>query len=121
MDSIFKVTVGGWNGFQFDDPAKRPKRVTLELYDAEGRHVEILFGLPASPAGGITQADINRVLVTLKADDQLTANDNSSRKYYRGQMKVGRASPCLTVASSVRLWRQRIVPGRGGSSLRRRG
>jgi hypothetical protein len=38
---VFKVTAGGWNGFQFDDPAKNPKQVTFELYDAQDRHVEI--------------------------------------------------------------------------------
>lgn len=77
---IFKLTAGGWNGFQFDDPAKRPKTVTLELYDAEDRHVEISFGLPANPGGGITQADINRVLETLKADDQLSTQTTILRE-----------------------------------------
>jgi hypothetical protein len=56
------------------------ERVTLELYDAEDRHVEIIFGLPASPGGGITQADINRMLETLKADDQLTTQTTIPRE-----------------------------------------
>jgi hypothetical protein len=76
---IFRVTVGGWKGFQFEDSARRPKRVTLDLYDAVDRHVEIIFGLPASPGSGMTQADINRVLETLKADDQLTTQTTVPR------------------------------------------
>jgi hypothetical protein len=69
---IFKVAAGGWNGFQFDDPAKSPKKVTLELYDTEDRHVEIIFSYPPTVEGRITQGDVNRVLQSLKPADQLT-------------------------------------------------
>jgi hypothetical protein len=31
---IFKVRAGGWGGFQFDEPARNPKKVTLELRHA---------------------------------------------------------------------------------------
>ncbi|MGB9463475.1 MAG: hypothetical protein WBR10_00040, partial [Candidatus Acidiferrum sp.] len=77
---IFKVIEGGWNGFQFDDPTKNPKRVTLELYDAQDRHVEISFGLPAGPKGRITQGDVNRVIETLKPADQATTQTRISRE-----------------------------------------
>jgi hypothetical protein len=77
---IFKVTAGGWNGFQLGDPAKSPKKVTLELYDAQDRHIEIIFGLPTNPEGHITQADINRVLETLKPSDPLATQARAQEK-----------------------------------------
>ena len=60
---LFNVNINGWKGFQFDDPAKEPNRVTLELYDAQDRHVEIILG--AKPFD-LTQSDVNRILSTLK-------------------------------------------------------
>jgi hypothetical protein len=70
---IFQVAAGGWRGFQFDDPSRRPKKVTLELYDAQDRHIEIIFSLATNPEASITQADVNRVLQTLRPTDQLTS------------------------------------------------
>lgn len=70
---IFNVKANGWRGFQFDDPAKKPSRTTLELYDAQDHHVEIILAAKTDAGAKITQADINRVLETLKPVDKLTA------------------------------------------------
>jgi hypothetical protein len=39
--------------------------VTLEVYDSEDRHVEILFSPGKGESADITQSDVNRVLQTL--------------------------------------------------------
>lgn len=62
---IFNVEANDWKGFQFDDPAKKPKRVTLEVYNSQDQHIEIIFQPGKGEAGLISQADVNRVLWTL--------------------------------------------------------
>lgn len=62
---LFSVQANGWRGFQFDDPAKKTKKITVEVYDLQDRHIEIIFGPGNEPNAAITQADINRVLLTL--------------------------------------------------------
>jgi len=42
---LFSVQANDWKGFQFGDPAKRPKTITLQLYDSGDRHIEITFAL----------------------------------------------------------------------------
>ena len=51
---LFRVEKQGWKGFQFDNPDKKPKRVALELYDSEDRHVEILFSPGKGEGANIT-------------------------------------------------------------------
>jgi hypothetical protein len=63
---LFHLEEKGWKGFQYDDPAKKPKKVTLELYDPEDRHVEILLSPGKGEGEHITQSDVNRVLQTLR-------------------------------------------------------
>jgi hypothetical protein len=71
---IFSVEANGWKGFQLDDPAKKPKKITLELYDPQDRHAEVIFYNSAKAGeASITQADINRVLLTLRPTNQLTS------------------------------------------------
>jgi hypothetical protein len=70
---LFNVAAHDWEGFQFDDPAKQPTRVTLELYDSQDRHVEIIFLWKKNEGVDVTQADLNRVLQTLKPGDPLFA------------------------------------------------
>ncbi len=78
---LFKVEQHGWKGFQFDDPNKQPKRVTLELNDDKDQHLEIIF-IPGKKAdAAITQSDVNRVLQTLaptSADGAAAAKSHSS-------------------------------------------
>jgi hypothetical protein len=52
---LFNVEWPGWKGFQFDNPDKKPKSVTLELNDSNDQHVEIIF-LPGKQGdAGITR------------------------------------------------------------------
>jgi hypothetical protein len=62
---LFSVQANGWKGFQFDDPVKKPKNITLEVYDLQDRHIEIIFSPGNSPNAMITQADIDQVVLTL--------------------------------------------------------
>ncbi len=65
---VFEVEGSGWWGFQFDDPAKNPKSVTLELYDARENHVEIVVSPNRQNRTRLTQEDVNRVVHSLKAE-----------------------------------------------------
>jgi hypothetical protein len=67
---LFKLESKDWNGFQFDDPSKKPKRVTLELYDSLDRHVEIVFYSDDTRSSQITQADINRTIQSLRSANE---------------------------------------------------
>ncbi len=62
---LFNVEKQGWKGFQFDDPNKKPKSVTLELNDSKDQHIEIIFFAGKQEDASITQSDVNRVLQTL--------------------------------------------------------
>jgi len=78
---LFKVEQHAWKGFQFDDPSKKPKRVTLELNDDKDQHVEIIFIPGKQDDATITQSDVNRVLQTLAptaADGAAAAKSDSS-------------------------------------------
>lgn len=66
---LYKVAANDWKGFQFDDPSKRPGRVTLELYDGDDRHVEVSVAVRKDSKNPPTQADINRILVSLHRSD----------------------------------------------------
>jgi len=78
---LFEIQTSGWKGFQFDDPSKKPKRVTLELYDNQDQHVEISLSPGSSEDAGVTQADINRVIESLRAtsEPQTIPPQNGSR------------------------------------------
>lgn len=74
---IFAVEADGWKGFQFDDPAKKPKRVAVELFDTQDEQMEIIFYQRSGSSLSLTQADINRAIKTLSAEE--SANDASAR------------------------------------------
>lgn len=74
---IFNVDANGWRGFQFDDPTKKPKSVTLELYDLQDHHVEVIFRPGKDAVTTISQADINRVLWTLTPADPTTSKQDT--------------------------------------------
>jgi hypothetical protein len=63
---LFEVQSSGWKGFQFDDPSRKPKSVTLEVYDTQDQHVEIIFFSGKSESAGVTQPDINRAFQSLR-------------------------------------------------------
>jgi len=79
---LFELQANRWKGFQFDDPSKSPRKVTLEVYDNQDRKVEIVFcpGMPGQ--AGVSQADINRVLQSLHSTDepQTIPQENGTRE-----------------------------------------
>ncbi len=80
---LFQVESNGWRGFQFDDPTKGPKNVTLELYDSQDRHVEIVFIPNRSTGIGLTQQEINRVVQSLSL-----SNSNAIASTTKPQARV---------------------------------
>lgn len=75
---LFKIEKQGWKGFQFDDPTKKPKRVTLELNDSKDQHIEIIFIPGKQESANITQSDVNRVLQTLEPVKANATNSSES-------------------------------------------
>ena len=62
---IFEVRANEFKGFQYGDPAKHPKRVTVTLYSADGG-IEFSFSRKDMKPLAISQADINRAIQTLR-------------------------------------------------------
>jgi len=79
---LFDVRLAEWKGFQWDDPSKNPKRVTLELYNGQDRHLEIIFYPGKVEAAALTQADVNRALKSLRfsEDPQTIPASNEIRR-----------------------------------------
>jgi hypothetical protein len=91
---LFNVQSGDWKGFQFDDPSKKPKRVTLELYDSQDRHVEIEFYSGTTGAAELTQSDINRTIQSLRGtnEPQTIPLENTFQKNSAGNESSGSGS-----------------------------
>ncbi len=62
---IFAVQANEFKGFQYGDPSKHPKRVTVTLYSAQGG-IELSFSQKDMKPLAISQADINRAIQTLR-------------------------------------------------------
>jgi len=62
---LYSFEIGHLRGFQLGDPA-RTKNVHVKAFDAENHKFEFLFGGKPGPDLGLAQADINRVLQTLR-------------------------------------------------------
>jgi hypothetical protein len=75
---LFSIQVNGWRGFQFGDPAKRPLRVTDELYSDDGG-VDFIFFRKAGANRTISQSEINRVLASLRKVPRLPAELKRTR------------------------------------------
>jgi len=71
---VFEVDGNAWRGFQFDDPAKNPNSVTLELYDARENHVEIVLSPSRQRGIRLTQEDVNRVIQSLRVGSNTDRN-----------------------------------------------
>lgn len=61
---IFEVQANEFMGFQYGDPSKHPKRVTVSLYSGDGG-IELSFSQKNLGPLAISQADINRAIQTL--------------------------------------------------------
>ncbi|HXY26171.1 MAG TPA: hypothetical protein VEI73_16085 [Candidatus Acidoferrum sp.] len=66
---IFTVEANGWKGFQFDDPAQKPKRVQVDLYNSQNQHIRMIFQSKKDAQMELQQGDINLVVGTLRAVD----------------------------------------------------
>jgi hypothetical protein len=62
---IFEVQANEFRGFQYGDPDKHPKKVTVVLYSAQGG-AELNFRQKDSKPLTISQRDINRAIQTLR-------------------------------------------------------
>jgi hypothetical protein len=66
---IFTVQANEFRGFQYGDPSKHPKWVTVSLYSDNGG-IELSFSQKDLKPLAISQADINRVIQTLRYGGQ---------------------------------------------------
>jgi hypothetical protein len=72
--AIYKIQSQNFTGFQLGDPVRRPKKMCLELY-AEGAHFEInIEQNTTSPGSGITQAELNRIIQSVRKVTRKDAN-----------------------------------------------
>lgn len=62
---IFMVQANDFKGFQYGDPSKHPKRITVSLYSAAGG-IEFSFARKDMQPLAISQAEINRAIQTLR-------------------------------------------------------
>jgi hypothetical protein len=63
---VFAVDTSTVRGFQMGDPDKRPKVIFVRAFDMDDHQLELTFGVQKGSTGQITQADINRVLQTVR-------------------------------------------------------
>jgi hypothetical protein len=72
--AIYKIQSQNFKGFQLGDPIRRPKKMCLELY-AEDAHFEINIDQnTTSPGSGITQAELNRIIQSVRKVPRKDAN-----------------------------------------------
>src|ERR1700683_567360 len=62
---IFDIETDGFQGFQFENPARRPPRITVYLYSDTGGVDLIFLQKIDGTAPAISQAEINRVIQSL--------------------------------------------------------
>lgn len=63
---IFRVRTGGFQGFQYGDPQSRPKSLNVEIFADDGGLNFIFAQRGEGPSPAITQAEINRVIQTVR-------------------------------------------------------
>ncbi len=63
---IFAFDTSTIRGFQMGDPNKGPKYISLRAFDMGDHQLEITFGMQNGFTGRITQAEVNRVLQTIR-------------------------------------------------------
>lgn len=63
---IYRIRTGGFQGFQFGDPRSRPRSLDLEIYNEDGGLGFIFTQRDNNSAPSITQAQINRVIQSLR-------------------------------------------------------
>jgi hypothetical protein len=63
---IFAFNTSAVRGFQMGDPEKRPKYISVTAFDMGDHKLELTFGIQKGATGQITQAEVNRVLQTVR-------------------------------------------------------
>jgi hypothetical protein len=63
---IFSIQAPGFEGFQFETPQARPSRITDELYSNDGGIDLIFFQKADGSAPTLSQAEINRVIQSIR-------------------------------------------------------
>lgn len=63
---IYRIRTGDFRGFQFGDPRRRSRSIDLEIYNEDGGFGFIFTQRPNGAAPPITQAEINRVVQSLR-------------------------------------------------------
>ena len=68
---VFHVTASGYEGFQYGDPQRRPKTISIEIYANDGGLSFMFTQREQGSVRPISQAEINRVIGTIRrvADD----------------------------------------------------
>jgi hypothetical protein len=75
---IFAFDTPAIRGFQMGDPDKRPKFISVKAFDMGDHQLELTFGMQKGSAGQITQADVNRVLQTVRRVSRSEDESNTS-------------------------------------------
>jgi hypothetical protein len=68
---IFQIRAKEFRGFQYGDPSKHPKKVTVALYTADGL-LEVSFARQDGRPLTLSQADINRAIQTMRYNNPST-------------------------------------------------
>ena len=80
---IFAFETPRIRGFQMGDPDKRPEYISVRAFDMGDHQLEFTFGVKKGSTGHITQAEVNRVLLTVqpvsKSVDELGTALSGSR------------------------------------------
>jgi hypothetical protein len=63
---IFRVRTDKFRGFQYGDPQMRPKSLNVEIFADDGGLYFVFAQRSEGPAPAITQAEINRVIQTVR-------------------------------------------------------
>jgi hypothetical protein len=61
---IFAIQGKQFKGFQYGRPQSPPKRLSVELFPANG-HLDLIFGQNTNGPSVISQTDINRIVQTI--------------------------------------------------------
>lgn len=63
---LYSVSSNGFHGFQYGDPGKRPKHITIDLLDDKGGIEFGIFQKTDAAAQAVTQPQINRMLQSVR-------------------------------------------------------
>lgn len=66
---LYSVEAHGFRGFQRGNPVHGTNRTLLQLFDAEDHEISIFISTSNPTTAPITQADVNRILQTLRRAD----------------------------------------------------